>query len=85
MSPAYAGARLRRRSSIRLGIFRNRSLGTALDQLTQNPLTDAVKHLKPGSTKISMRVGNYRILFDRKRLSLDHALDRLKVAYLWFG
>jgi len=29
MSPAYAGAGLRRRSSIRLKIFRNSALGTA--------------------------------------------------------
>ena len=35
-----------------------------LDKLTQNPYSRAVKHLKPGSTHFSMRVGNYRILFD---------------------
>ena len=36
----------------------------ALDQLAQNPFTQAVKRLNPGSTEFSMRVGNYRILFD---------------------
>ena len=40
------------------------SRSAALGQLSANPSNIRVKRLNPGTTSFSMRVGNYRILFD---------------------
>ena len=58
-------ARSARKTLIRIPKADSARLERALNQLTRDPRNAHVKQLKPGSTEYSMRVGSYRILFDR--------------------
>lgn len=54
-------------------------LEAALHKLAENPYTEGVRQLAPGSTSHRMRVGDYRILFDvepRYRVMVILAIER---------
>ena len=81
ISPAYAGAGLDRRSSIRLRIFRNSSLGTATSAnwnvtyrpwlTTLAPIFRLVAASSSGDTSVTLRKGHL-VAADSKRLCQTH-------------